>query len=211
EPATACYETATFNTTSCMWEVTGSQPAEPATACYETATFNTTSCMWEVTDNGTGNTYYNDNDGDGFGNPNISIVDCTAPTGYVIDNTDCDDTDLTIYPGAPEVANDGIDQDCDGSDLTTLDLDKLNINNILVTPNPFNNNITINLPLGFDNNEFSIKVFDLNGRLIIDRKYTSMNSKINVDDLDKLDQAPYLFKIVDIKTGLTSYKRLIKY
>ncbi|WP_298500378.1 M14 family zinc carboxypeptidase, partial [uncultured Algibacter sp.] len=49
EPATACYETATFNTTSCMWEVTGSQPAEPATACYETATFNTTSCMWEVT------------------------------------------------------------------------------------------------------------------------------------------------------------------
>jgi PKD repeat protein len=48
-PTTACYETATFNTTSCQWAVTGTQPTKPATACYETATFNTTSCQWEVT------------------------------------------------------------------------------------------------------------------------------------------------------------------
>ena len=49
EPATACYETATFNTTTCVWDVTGTQPLEPATACYETATFNTISCVWDVT------------------------------------------------------------------------------------------------------------------------------------------------------------------
>ncbi len=49
QPAIACYETATFNTTTCSWDVTGSQPVQPAIACYETATFNTTTCSWDVT------------------------------------------------------------------------------------------------------------------------------------------------------------------
>src|SRR3954452_18830511 len=30
--------------------------------------------------------------------------------------TDCDDTNSKVYPGAPEVAGDGIDQDCNGAD-----------------------------------------------------------------------------------------------
>jgi hypothetical protein len=49
QPITACYETATFNTTTCQWDVTGTQPTQPSTACYETATFNTTTCQWDVT------------------------------------------------------------------------------------------------------------------------------------------------------------------
>jgi len=36
---------------------------------------------------------------------------------------DCDDTHDTAYPGAPEVPYDGIDQDCDGFDLSDLDED----------------------------------------------------------------------------------------
>jgi hypothetical protein len=45
----ACYEITTFNTTSCTWEVTGTQPAQPILACYQTAAFNTATCSWDVT------------------------------------------------------------------------------------------------------------------------------------------------------------------
>jgi hypothetical protein len=60
-------------------------------------------------------TYYADADADTYGNPASSVSTCSgAPVGYVIDATDCDDTNAAINPGATEVCN-SIDDDCDGS------------------------------------------------------------------------------------------------
>jgi hypothetical protein len=73
-------------------------------------------------DNGVLNTYYQDSDGDIFGNLAITTQACSAPTGYVVDNTDCNDGDGTTYPGAPEVCDDNADNDCDGV-VDTLDTD----------------------------------------------------------------------------------------
>ena len=58
--------------------------------------------------------WYADNDGDGFGDVDVSIVQCTQPEGYVLDYTDCDDAEPTTYPGATEYC-DGADNDCDGA------------------------------------------------------------------------------------------------
>lgn len=68
-------------------------------------------------------TFYEDTDGDVFGNPDVSLDLCEQPEGYVNDNTDCDDSDVAIYPGALEIPYDGIDQDCNGQDLTDVDED----------------------------------------------------------------------------------------
>jgi len=64
-------------------------------------------------DNGfTLDTFYVDTDGDNFGNAAVATSACSAPTGYVSDDTDCDDALASVYPGATEVCN-GEDEDCD--------------------------------------------------------------------------------------------------
>ncbi len=59
-------------------------------------------------------TFYADDDGDGYGDPESTVVRCALPGGYTTDATDCDDAEAQANPGALEVCEDGIDNDCDG-------------------------------------------------------------------------------------------------
>ncbi|MBK9649273.1 MAG: putative metal-binding motif-containing protein [Deltaproteobacteria bacterium] len=58
-------------------------------------------------------TYFEDNDGDGYGDPDASIEACVPSAGEVLDSSDCDDADANVNPGAAEAIN-GVDDDCDG-------------------------------------------------------------------------------------------------
>ncbi len=60
-----------------------------------------------------GDSWYADDDGDGFGDASSSIPACAQPSGYVSDDSDCDDTDAAIHPEGTEICN-GADDDCDG-------------------------------------------------------------------------------------------------
>lgn len=67
-----------------------------------------------------------DVDGDGHGGgtatPGVSLR-CGDGPGEASDAADCDDSDAGIGPSAPEVAQDGVDQDCDGFDACFTDVD----------------------------------------------------------------------------------------
>ncbi|MFD1614151.1 T9SS type A sorting domain-containing protein, partial [Gelatiniphilus marinus] len=159
--------------------------------------------------------YYVDADGDGFGSTTTAMLcSSTAPIGYSDNNTDCNDNDFNVNPGVSEISGNGIDDDCNPATPDgALDIDDdFNLNNVLITPNPFNNNLIIKVPLNYNNNEFKIKIFDLNGRLVFDKQYsTSINGTINISNLNKLEQAPYLLKIINSENGASLMKRLIKY
>ncbi len=68
---------------------------------------------------------YEDADGDGYGGATTT----TAPdlgcsdSGLAASSTDCADGDASIFPGATELAVDGVDQDCDGLELCYEDAD----------------------------------------------------------------------------------------
>ncbi len=66
--------------------------------------------------------YWMDNDGDGFGDASIVMDTCllVPPVGFVDNDIDCDDNNAAIYPGAPEVPDNGIDEDCTGVDYYRL-------------------------------------------------------------------------------------------
>ena len=81
-------------------------------------------CDAIVDDGATGTVaYYTDGDGDTYGDPSASSMDCIQPSGSVTDATDCDDADAGVNPGATEIPYDGIDQDCSGDDASDLDGD----------------------------------------------------------------------------------------
>lgn len=52
-----------------------------------------------------GQIFFRDVDGDMFGDPNVPVVGCPSggpPSGAVVDNTDCNDSDREIRPGAAD-------------------------------------------------------------------------------------------------------------
>lgn len=66
-------------------------------------------------------TYYRDQDGDGYGDPNQSIRACEKPDGYVENDLDCEPEHGFAYPGSHEreIPGDGIDTNCNGLDACT--------------------------------------------------------------------------------------------
>lgn len=60
-------------------------------------------------------TWHRDADGDGFGDPTDTILSCGPRAGFVPIGGDCNDSNPTVNPAAPDLPGDSVDQDCDGT------------------------------------------------------------------------------------------------
>ncbi len=60
--------------------------------------------------------YYQDADGDTWGNNNVSVsTACVPPAGYVSRRYDCNDANASINPSATEILGNNVDENCNGS------------------------------------------------------------------------------------------------
>ncbi len=130
--------------------------------------------------------YYRDEDQDGFGNPDISIEIClTEPTsGYVADNTDCNDSNALINPGMTDIPDNNQDDDCNGLDFSKI---------TNYYPNPVADQLIINYDYS---GELNLRVFDFAGQLVKRQTLTFDYNRVIVDVRD-LHGGVYVFVIED--------------
>lgn len=132
------------------------------------------------------NRYYQDFDNDGFGNESVFIDTCLgiAPEGFVLDFTDCNDDEASINPLAPEIADNGIDEDCSGIDLFQTSK---------VFPNPFDHSIRVQLDFS---GAIEFYLYNTSGYLVYSG---SENPSFNFFEIDlsSLSSGVYYFRIVD--------------
>jgi hypothetical protein len=110
------------------------------------------------------NTYYLDSDNDQYG-AGIGLVSCqTIPLpGYVLVNGDCDDTNPNVYPGATEILDNDIDENCDGVD-GYLGLSDISFTNVNLVPNPSNGTFAIQLDA--EMSDVNIQITDMSGKIL---------------------------------------------
>jgi hypothetical protein len=107
-------------------------------------------------------TYYEDLDGDSFGSLVATITCEILGNGFVLISGDCDDNNPNAYPGALDVLDNGIDENCDGVD-NYLAIDEQSLESVVLMPNPAQTFVQIIPPTNFNG---LVEVLDLKGTVV---------------------------------------------
>ena len=129
-------------------------------------------------------------------NCSLSDDDNDGFTGAV----DCDDTNSEIYPGALEIADNTVDEDCDGIDLITT-VGSLLPSSTQVFPNPVSETLFLKGELSPD---VLVRIYGASGSLFYEQKGTAA--------ISMADFAPglYIFELTEIALHLKTRIKIVK-
>lgn len=125
-------------------------------------------------------TWYLDADGDGYGAPGTDSLSCEQPIGYVDNDEDCDDTNPDINPSAEEIPDNGIDENCSGSDSTTVAVKDQAMNWIKLYPNPGRQELNIAMN-DASQNGVSITVYSSEGKQVWQSQLLNAQETITIN------------------------------
>lgn len=157
-------------------------------------------------------TFYEDLDGDGYGDPNSTIEDCsdTPPFGYVVNGLDCNDTNNTVNPDADDSEGNGVDENCDGVDGDLLSLDDFRLDSIEILQNPFEDVIILSLPEQMLGSKVDVVIYDLSGRQVYRQVHICDEKEIKIEHLNNLVKAQYFIEISNKTIGLKEVRKIMK-
>lgn len=137
-------------------------------------------CAGGIDDGLTFVAYFTDTDDDGFGTGNGQIY-CENPgAGFSLVDGDCNDNNNQIYPGATEILNNSIDENCDGVD-GYLSVEDLTLTTFKIVPNPNNGTFVIEMNSIVSNATITIQ--DVNGKAIQSSRFTGATFEANLSSL----------------------------
>ncbi|NNF74509.1 MAG: T9SS type A sorting domain-containing protein [Flavobacteriaceae bacterium] len=91
----------------------------------------------------------------------------------------------------------------------TLGLEDDSLNTLRIYPNPFQSELVIALPGGFNPSDLKIDLFDIRGRLV-HSAFEIANNDLQIKNLNLLSAGTYLLKIMDSESGQSLVRRIIK-